>query len=505
MSDYDRRDSDREPNLVENGRNHGDYNMDMGSFSDSPAIKEDSVMRNTRGLQTTVTDMMWEYMADKNKCIDSENLQRFQKQEPSYDKRNKSATESDELKDLMGGSRYSEPRDVNPGLTVGPIAPSQTAYSSRNSDKNTDTSETRDDKKDSEFESEEDEMLTKLDMLRKLGELAKYGVKLSQNYSMNSDLKTMRYEYELHRSIRDKHNGVKWLSNMMYNVCCGIELANDKFDPFGFELKGWSEQINDDIDDYRDVFGEIYEKYFKTGKSLAPELKLFFMISGSAVRFHFAHAMMNSLPNLGEMMNKNPELADQLRTQAINDKIKKQKDAQREAALNAMNNEHMMGTQKASDIQMLRQAQQAANYNNRDDLSLENDIIRKQKEIEALQNEINLMRSETASRYSNTATPNFQQTMSPPNLPQRFRVGQNNEDVFRQQQILSHKKMMQQQELNKFKGVDIKSTDSSVNYNPNLDRIISNKVSEMSIIDQSDLNISDDSKFIIKKRRQKKK
>ena len=47
-------------------------------------------------------------------------------------------------------------------------------------------------------------MLKKLNMLRKLGELTQYGVKLSQNYNMNSDYQAMEYEYELHKELELK-------------------------------------------------------------------------------------------------------------------------------------------------------------------------------------------------------------------------------------------------------------------------------------------------------------
>jgi hypothetical protein len=47
--------------------------------------------------------------------------------------------------------------------------------------------------------------MMKLGMLRKLSELAGAGVRLSQDYNMDSDYKVMKNEYELHTSIRRKH------------------------------------------------------------------------------------------------------------------------------------------------------------------------------------------------------------------------------------------------------------------------------------------------------------
>jgi len=124
-------------------------------------------------------------------------------------------------------------------------------------------------------ETKENMMIKKLDMIRKLGELRKNGVKLSQNYSMFSDYKTMKYEYELHKSIRDKHNTVDWLGKIIGGGCYFLERGNEKFNPFDFELSGWSENVKSDIQQhkYSDVLGELYEKYFKAGKPISPDLK----------------------------------------------------------------------------------------------------------------------------------------------------------------------------------------------------------------------------------------
>ena len=107
------------------------------------------------------------------------------------------------------------------------------------------------------FATEEELLLEKLKMLRMLGELAtNHGVILSQNYNMASSYKSMKYEYQLHKDIRDKYNGTKWLGNLLCNLCHGIELGNEYFNPFDFKLKGWSQQMEDDKAEYYDVLAE---------------------------------------------------------------------------------------------------------------------------------------------------------------------------------------------------------------------------------------------------------
>jgi len=207
---------------------------------------------------------------------------------------------------------------------------------------------------DEENLSEEELMLRKLDMLRKLGELSNAGVKLSQNYNMKSDLKMMKYEYELHKSIRAKQNAINWMSNMLLNGIYAIEMLNDKYDPFGLKLKGWSEQMNADADNYYDVFGELYEKYSHPTKGMAPELKFLLMLSGSALKFHLSNQVINGSSNLNETLENNPELMEKLRRKATAEKLQ-QNNKNNESLNNKMSKEHEKAVEKANDLKMIKE------------------------------------------------------------------------------------------------------------------------------------------------------
>jgi len=333
------------PNLFNNSISHDHIKNRVNNDSDDITQLENSLRKTSKenddGLKSTETDMIFQYFADKGKMVPEQEIRYFDK-DKDVDKHNTesprhtSKKETDAIDSLLkkdNSEKAPRASDYGPSYGDGPSVPKNESIQS---------------------ESEEDVMLKKLDMLRKLGELVQNGVKLSQNYNMNSDYKAMKYEYELHRGIRDKHNGVKWLSNMMLNICWGVELGNENFNPFDFKLKGWSEQLNDDIDEYYDVMGELYEKYFKSGKPIPPELKLFFMISGSAVKFHMSHSLMGGIPNINQTMNQNPELVRRFREDAVNEQIKQQREKQREVFTTAQNKQHEMARQKATDINMLK-------------------------------------------------------------------------------------------------------------------------------------------------------
>ncbi|AYV84178.1 MAG: hypothetical protein Hyperionvirus19_2 [Hyperionvirus sp.] len=203
--------------------------------------------------------------------------------------------------------------------------------------------------------TEEELMLQKLEMLRKLGELAQAGVTISQNYTLKSDLKMMKYEWELHRSIRAKQNAINWMSSMSLNAIYGIEMLNDRYNPFDLKLTGWSEQMNADVDSYYDVFGELYDKYSHPTKGMAPELKLLLMLSGSALKFHLSNSILNSSPNLNDALDKDPELRSRLRREATIGKMKEDSIKQSVALNNKMSKEHALAAQKAADLKMIKE------------------------------------------------------------------------------------------------------------------------------------------------------
>ena len=97
----------------------------------------------------------------------------------------------------------------------------------------------------------------------------------------------------------------------------GAEFLNSKFDPFDIKLDGWSESVNENIEDFDEVFEQLYEKYGGGGE-IAPELKLLMMLGGSAFMFHLSNTMFkSSIPNMNDIMKQNPDLMKQFAKAAV--------------------------------------------------------------------------------------------------------------------------------------------------------------------------------------------
>ncbi len=138
--------------------------------------------------------------------------------------------------------------------------------------------------------------MKKIEMLRKLCDLKTKGYKLSKEYDFNSSIEEMEYEYDLLKSFADRRNGIKLYKSTIINLTNLVEFFNDKYDPFGAQLNGWSEHMSVEVDSYDDVLEELYEKYKGAGKSLPPEIKLLILIGFSASAFHFSKKHLSNMP-----------------------------------------------------------------------------------------------------------------------------------------------------------------------------------------------------------------
>jgi hypothetical protein len=135
---------------------------------------------------------------------------------------------------------------------------------------------------------------------------------------MESSLQEMMGEYETIMEEKTKQNSVKFQGNMLMAIINGIEFLNNKFDPFDIKLDGWSEQVQENITDYDDIFSELHEKY-KSKASMAPELKLLFQLGGSAMMVHMTNTMFKSaMPGMDDILRQNPDLMRSFQNAAVN-------------------------------------------------------------------------------------------------------------------------------------------------------------------------------------------
>lgn len=388
----------------------------------------------------TDTNMHVDAFANYQKLISSDDIIGYQKGDHNDDDKNKHVDNLDddvdkyktqifESRDHNDKNSHHDERERSEKYKHTTDKPTYSSAHEKHHDKSYSDSGTDTKKYDPDDEStwsKETLRVKKMDMIRKLGELMIQGVKISQNYNIDSDYKTMKYEYDLHCNIRSKKNTVEWMSNMMIGIVKGMEMLNDNVDPFGIKFENtWSNKVATNITDYYDVLGEIYEKYTTPGKKMAPELRLFLMLTGSAVsiQMHKIDGRIGALtsllgggnndsgqtldndPNMIELLRKKAELDEQLRNKK--NEMSKQ---EHEQAVNFMNDVHKINKSKDDYEQILKMAKDKsmADLNNgllmsesvrslksaESKLSKQNDLINQNRNLIKIQQSLSNMRND---------------------------------------------------------------------------------------------------------------
>lgn len=166
--------------------------------------------------------------------------------------------------------------------------------------------------------SGEDILNAKRECLYQFSRLEKRGVNVPKKFSMASSLEEMKAELDRLKRDIEVDSSIRFQRRMLMAFTTGVEFLNDRFDPFDVKLSGWSESVSDSINDYDDIFEELYEKY-KGRAKMAPELRLLFSLGGSAVWFHISNSMFKtSLPGLDQVFKQNPELRKQFAEATMN-------------------------------------------------------------------------------------------------------------------------------------------------------------------------------------------
>lgn len=433
-------------------RNNDDSSNDSSKSSKSKksnrSNKSNKSNKSENNFSTTSTNLNFEAFADSQKVIDNNHVKTYsdmkktdlsdikeESERKNYESDNSSksshSSSSRKKEDLRSYINTEKKKTPNYGsmLSGGLHNNNSHLHSNTHHNKGGNKEGLRDD--NGNLLNEEEVELLKLDMIRKLGDLTQYGVKLTDNYSMNSPYKKMKYEYELHMNVRKKKNSIMFMRNTMINLVQGIELfSSSGLNPFSVDLQGWSKVINSEVESYYDVFGEIYEKYNKPGKDTDPLVKLVFMISASAIQYTIGKAMTSMImpQQLSDNLNNDPEKVEKLRQMAINRQLNEQQNS----------NKHL-------DSYMSKQHEKAnENIKNRNYLE--------QKQKEFMNSKLNNL-SEMEKMLDQSVSSNNQSPQQYQNQQRRINIPPNMMNNIRnindpQQQRLMKENMLRQQMLN---------------------------------------------------------
>lgn len=191
--------------------------------------------------------------------------------------------------------KYNEPSSSNTRTYNDP--PNTRTYNNQSSYNNTQSN--------NDYYTENEE---KQNLLIKLQGLESRGARLTREFSMKSSIEDIRFEYEKQSSMMERDNSVEFMKNCLITLVSGVEFANNKFDPIGAKLGGWSESVMENIGSYETIFAKLHEKY-RGSVDIAPELELLMTLATSAFMYHMMQTVFKqAIPNLGPAMMQDPNL-----------------------------------------------------------------------------------------------------------------------------------------------------------------------------------------------------
>ena len=166
----------------------------------------------------------------------------------------------------------------------------------------------------------EEERKKKSELINKLNRLESKGYTLTKHFSMDNTLEEIQMEYDRLVDAKGLESSVRFQRQCLMGVVTGFEFLNGKFNPFDWQLEGWSESVHENVEDYDEVFEELYDKYKGRG-NMPPEAKLMMSLVGSGFMFHmsnsfFRQKMADVTP--GDIFRNNPQLAKQFAAAAAN-------------------------------------------------------------------------------------------------------------------------------------------------------------------------------------------
>ena len=164
--------------------------------------------------------------------------------------------------------------------------------------------------------SPEEEKAEKSDLISKLQRLEAKGIAVSRRYTMDNTLEEIKQEYARLVDSRNLEASLRFQRQALMSVVTGMEWMNGRFDPFDLKLDGWSESVHENVEDFDEIFEELYDKYKERGK-MPPEARLVMALAGSGFMCHVSNTFLRSrMPSMDDVLRNNPEIARQMATAA---------------------------------------------------------------------------------------------------------------------------------------------------------------------------------------------
>jgi len=162
--------------------------------------------------------------------------------------------------------------------------------------------------------SQEEEARLKQELLTKINRLDAREIG-GQRMTMANSLDEIKAEVDKRTDSRNLEASLRFQRNALMTFVTGVEMVNEKFGsrlPVKPRLKGWSESVHTNVEDFDEIFEELYDMY-KDKAKMHPLLRLAGTLGVSATMYHLTNTMAErtGIPGMADILNEDPELQRQ--------------------------------------------------------------------------------------------------------------------------------------------------------------------------------------------------
>jgi len=153
---------------------------------------------------------------------------------------------------------------------------------------------------------QEEETKEKRELIYEFWLMEKQGIPVSKKYLVVDNIDEMRFEYHRLKSEGDIRDKIKLGWSLFSCVSSIGEMINQKLDPLGISVEGWSEELDSQRQEYEKVFRKIY-KNMASRFYVRPGLQLMMMF-GSQFLLFLAPRLLKKFQKKDEDDNRGIEL-----------------------------------------------------------------------------------------------------------------------------------------------------------------------------------------------------
>ena len=140
---------------------------------------------------------------------------------------------------------------------------------------------------------------SKYELLAKLSRLRSRGFSVRSDLTAETPEETIYAEWDKIKEEVALNQSVRMYRRFLVAFVTFTEWGNNRFDPIGLELDGWTENTMINIDDYDSIFERMFESH-KGKFKMSPMMELMFTMAGSAFMFHMTKSRFKASGEVGD-------------------------------------------------------------------------------------------------------------------------------------------------------------------------------------------------------------